>query len=264
MTAGLKILESPLLADQPGVSHGFFTRHGGVSRGLYDSLNIGSGSGDEAGAVVENRRRVAAAFDVEASALTTCFQVHSSRVSVTPSPWGHERPRSDGVVTTRHGVLCGALSADCAPVLIADGRAGVVAAIHAGWRGALEGVVGAAVSAMIEQGATAHRMVACVGPCIGRDSYEVGADFLAQFVSRDPAYERFFSPGAAADKRQFDLPRFVLARLAAAGVGSSEWIGRDTCAEEDDFFSYRRAFRRGEPDYGRSLSVIAIDRPASV
>ncbi|MDB5482658.1 MAG: hypothetical protein JWO83_3711 [Caulobacteraceae bacterium] len=252
------ILSSPLLASVAGVGHAFFTRRGGVSRGLYESLNVGLGSRDDAVAVRENRRRAAAALGVASEALATCYQVHSATVKIAASPWGSDRPQGDAVVTARQGLVCGALAADCAPVLIADGPARLVAAVHAGWRGALAGVVEAAVAAMVERGGSPDRMVAAVGPCIARESYEVGMDFMAQFAACDHSYRRFFSPGATPEKRQFDLPGFVVSRLAAAGVGSSEWIGRDTCAEEDEFFSNRRAFRRGEADYGRLLSAIVL------
>jgi YfiH family protein len=257
---GPPILRSAVLTATAGVSHGFFTRHGGVSRGIYESLNVGLGSGDDAGDVTENRRRAAEALGVSAGALTTCYQVHSAEISIAASPWGNDRPRADGVATSTAGVLCGALAADCAPVLIADAEAGVVTAVHAGWRGALAGVVEAAIEAMIGLGAAPRRMTAAIGPCIGPRSYEVGLEFMAQFEARDVGYLRFFSPGAAPDRRQFDLPEFVLHRLEAAGVGASEWVGRDTCAEEDDFFSNRRAFKRGQTDYGRLLSVIVLDR----
>jgi YfiH family protein len=252
------ILRSPLLAAVPGVAHGFFTRRGGVSRGLYDSLNVGLGSRDAQGDVIENRRRAAAAFGVAPEALTTCHQVHSSQARVAREAWGPDRPEADGVVTASFGVLCGALAADCAPVLIADGQAGVVAAVHAGWRGALAGVIEAAVAAMTDLGAAPGHMVAAVGPCIGPASYEVGEEFMARFVASEAAFAAFFTAGETPDKRRFDLPAFVLRRLAAAGVARGEWIGRDTAAEADDFFSNRRAFRRGEADYGRQLSVIRL------
>jgi YfiH family protein len=257
------MLRSPLLSALPGVTHGFFTRRGGVSRGLYDSLNVGVGSDDDPAAVAENRRRVAAAFGCDPGSLATCHQIHSATVVVAgpePTPgWGPERPRGDGVVTRLTGLACGALAADCAPVLIADPRARVVAAAHAGWRGALDGVVQAAVTAMVGQGATPGAMTAAVGPCIGPASYEVGLEFLARFEARDPDNLRFFSDGVSADKRRFDLPGFVLGRLAAAGVGAAEWLGRDTCAEAAAFFSHRRAMREGEADYGRLISVIMLD-----
>ncbi len=253
-------LQSTILAGLSGVRHGFFTRQGGVSGGVYDSLNVGLGSGDVANDVLENRRRAAAAFDLPPDRLATCYQIHSATVRVAGGSWGADRPQADGVVTSRPGLLCGALAADCAPVLVADADAGVVAAIHAGWRGALSGVIEAAVAAMVDLGAVPAAMVAAIGPCIGQKSYEVGVDFQSLFEAKDPASRRRFAAGQTADKRQFDLPGFVLDRLQAAGVGASEWIGRDTCAEEDLFFSNRRAFRLGESDYGRLLSVIVLDR----
>ena len=251
-------LSSPLLSALPGVRHAFFTREGGVSTGIYASLNIGRGSKDEPADVEENRRRAAAWFGAEPGALLTCYQIHSATVLVADRPWGEARPEGDGVATANAGLVCGALAADCAPVLLADPSARVVAAAHAGWRGALGGVVERAVDAMTQLGAEPRRITAAVGPCIGPKSYEVGEDFLTAFVAKDPAHEAFFSPGAQPDKRQFDLPAFVLSRLAASGVGSAEWIGRDTYPEETLFYSNRRAVHRGDGDYGRLLSAIAL------
>ena len=253
------VIVSALLATVPGVRHGFFTRRGGVSVGVYDSLNVGLGSGDDPAAVIENRRRAAAAFGAPPEGLVTCYQTHSTSVRVAEGPWRDERPRADGLVTRRPGVLCGALAADCAPILIADGEAGVVAAVHAGWRGALGGVIEAAVAAAVGLGAAPGRMTAAVGPCIGPASYEVGEDFLATFLADSRDNARFFDKGAAPDRRRFDLPAFVLARLAGTGVARAEWVGHDTCAEADDFFSNRRTFHRGEADYGRLLSVIVLN-----
>lgn len=252
------LLTSPLLSALPGVAHGFFTRRGGVSAGVYDSLNVGVGSADDPAAVAENRARAAAAFGAAPEALTTCYQIHSAEVRPAAEAWGAARPQADGVVTARPGLLCGALAADCAPILIADPRARVVAAVHAGWRGALGGVIESAVAAACELGARREDMAAAVGPCIGPASYEVGADFQAAFEASAAAHARFFAPGRTADRRWFDLPAFVLDRLAAAGVGAAEWIGRDTCAEADEFFSNRRALHRGEADYGRLLSAIML------
>jgi len=252
------VLRSRLLDEVAGVRHAFFTRHGGVSTGLYDSLNVGRGSRDDPADVAENRRRAAALFGAPVEALNTCYQIHSALAVTAEDPWGDARPQADAVVTGRPGLVCGALAADCAPVLIADGRARVVAAVHAGWQGALTGVVQAAVLAMIDQGAAPERMVAAVGPCIAQASYEVGLEFLERFERGAPGASRFFAAGAALDKRQFDLPGFVLSRLAQAGVAQAEWIGADTCADED-FFSNRRAFKRGEGDYGRLLSAITLE-----
>jgi len=255
----LPTLASPLLAALPGVRHAFFTRQGGVSQGLYASLNVGVGSGDDPDRVAENRSRAAKALGGDATALVTCYQIHSATAAVADAPFGAERPWADAVVTRTPGLVCGALAADCAPVLIAEPRARIVAAVHAGWRGALAGVVGAAVDAMVALGADPARMSAAVGPCIGPASYEVGLDFLDAFLAADPACARFFVPGARPDKRLFDLPAYVLSRLAAAGVASAEWIGRDTLAEPDWFFSNRRAVHRGERDYGRLLSAISLE-----
>jgi YfiH family protein len=252
-------LTSALLADLPGVRHAFFTRQGGVSQGLFDSLNVGVGSGDDPARVAENRRRAAAALGADVSALATCYQIHSAVAVVAEAPFGEPRPQADAVVTRTPGLICGALAADCAPVLLADPEARVVAAVHAGWRGALAGVVGAAVDAMTTLGAKPSRISAAVGPCIGPASYEVGLEFLQTFAAADPANQRVFAAGARPEKRLFDLPAYVLSRLDEAGVGRAEWIGRDTLTEADWFFSNRRAVHRGESDYGRLLSAISLD-----
>ena len=254
----MNVLTSPLL-DLPGVRHGFFTRQGGVSTGIYESLNVGRGSSDEPDDVAENRRRAAGHLGLPVGALSTCYQIHSATALVADRPWGDERPQGDAVVTAAAGILCGALAADCAPILIADPQARVVAAAHAGWKGALTGIAEATVSAMAGLGAEPSRLVAVVGPCIGPASYEVGLEFLERFLAADPDHHRFFAPGESPEKRMFDLPGFVVSRLRAAGVGTAAWIGRDTCAEEDLFFSNRRAFKRGESDFGRLLSAISLD-----
>ncbi|MDP3489488.1 MAG: peptidoglycan editing factor PgeF [Phenylobacterium sp.] len=256
-TAALPVITSPLLT-QAGVSHAFFTRQGGASAGLYASLNVGPGSADSPEDVSENRRRTAAHFGLPHEALNTCHQVHSARAEIAERSWGAARPEADGVVTATPGLICGALAADCAPILLADPEGRVVAAAHAGWKGALSGIVADTVAQMERLGARRDRILAAVGPCIGPASYEVGLEFLDRFVEADAAHGRFFRPGAAPDKRQFDLPAFVLAQLAAAGVEQREWVGRDTCAEADHFFSNRRAFQRGEEDYGRLLSAIVL------
>lgn len=250
----LPVLTSPLL-DLPGVRHAYFTRQGGVSQGIYASLNVGVGSKDDPAAVIENRRRAAAHLGGE---LVTAYQVHSATAHVADRPWPGPPPEGDAVVTATPGVVCGALSADCAPILLADAEARVVGAAHAGWKGALTGVAEDAIAKMESLGARRGRIVAAIGPCIGPDSYEVGLEYLGRFTDVDPSYERFFAAGAGPDKRQFDLPAFVLHRLRAAGIERCEWIGRDTCAEPELFFSNRRAFKLGEPDYGRLLSAIAL------
>ncbi len=251
----LPVLTSRRL-DVPGVRHAFFTRNGGVSQGIYASLNVGLGSNDDQDAVIENRRRCAAHFG--ADEIITAHQIHSATALVADGPWPAGPPQADGVVAAAPGVVCGALAADCAPVLLADPQARVVAACHAGWKGALTGVVEATVARMESLGADRNRLRAAVGPCIGPKSYEVGVEFLERFLHFDPAYGAFFAPAAAPEKRMFDLPAFVLARLAAAGVEGAEWVGHDTCAEAADYFSNRRAFKTGEPDYGRLLSAIVL------
>jgi YfiH family protein len=250
------VLTSPLL-ELAGVRHAFFTRQGGVSEGIYAGLNVGLGSNDDPAAVRENRRRAAAWFGQ--AELVTCYQVHSATAVAADGPWPGGAPEADAVATATPGVVCGALAADCAPVLLADAEARVVAAAHAGWKGALGGVVEAAVRRMEALGARRARLRAAVGPCIGPTSYEVGLEFLERFEAADPAHARFFAAGASPGKRLFDLPGFVLSRLEAAGVAACEWIGRDTCAEAELFFSNRRAFKAAEPDYGRLLSAIMLE-----
>lgn len=256
--SALPVLTAPALDALPGIRHAFFTRQGGVSTGLYASLNVGRGSKDDPAAVAENRVRAAGYFGVGVDRLLTCYQIHSTIALPADAPWGAAKHEADGVVTRTPGLVCGALAADCAPVLFADPEARVVAACHAGWRGALGGIVQSTVDRMVEQGAERSRIVAAVGPCIGPDSYEVGLDFLQSFQAGAPDAERFFRPGVSAEKRMFDLPGFVVDRLTQAGVGHASWIGHDTCAEEAFFFSNRRAVRRAEGDYGRLLSAIML------
>jgi len=251
-------VQSTLLSEIAGLRHGFFTRQGGVSTGLYSSLNVGFGSGDAEAAVRENRTRVAGWFGKGFDDLATVYQIHSAIAHPTQAK-SAKPPQGDAMVTARPGLVLGVLSADCAPVLIADPEAGIVAAAHAGWRGALGGVVASAVDGMVAQGADRGRLVAAVGPCIGQASYEVGPEFLAAFTAEDARFDRFFAASAEPGKRQFDLPGFVLHRLEQAGVAKAEWTGHDTCADGDLFFSNRRAFRTGEADYGRLISAIMIE-----
>jgi len=256
-------LHSPLLLKALGVRHAFFTRRGGVSQGIYASLNVGEGSDDDGAAVVTNRRRVLEWFRPDVGALTRIYQIHSATAKVVTtfgSEPGEPKWEGDALVTALPQMACSILTADCAPVLIADPLARVVAAAHAGWRGALDGIVESTIEKMCELGASPERMVAAIGPCIGPGSYEVGMEFVERFEAAAPANLRFFAPGQDAQKRLFDLPAYVLDRLAEAGVTNAEWIGRDTCAEEDEFFSNRRAFLRGEPDYGRLMSAIMLTK----
>ena len=253
----VKPITHPLL-EKAGVRHGFFTRAGGVSTGLFEGLNTGLGSSDDPAAVAENRRRVAAALGGGPDDLAACYQIHSSLTRVATGPWAGDRPEGDAVVTATTGAIPAVLTADCAPVLLADAEARVVGAVHAGWKGALGGVVHSAVTAMVSLGAQPGRIVAVVGPCIAQASYEVGVDFQERFEHHDPGAGRFFGEGAAADKRMFDLPGFVLWRLEQAGVGEAAWTGHDTCEDEAAFYSNRRAFQRGEPDFGRLMSAITL------
>ncbi|HEX9463244.1 MAG TPA: peptidoglycan editing factor PgeF [Alphaproteobacteria bacterium] len=242
-----------------GVRHGFFSREGGVSEGLYASLNCGLGSGDKAENVLANRARAAGEIDIDPDSLITCYQVHSAEVVRVEAPWTRDRlPKADAMVTRQRGIALGILTADCAPILLADGQARIIGAAHAGWRGALGGVIGATVAAMVELGAEAKRIVAGIGPCIAQRSYEVGPEFPAPFLAANPANSVLFAPCAANGKYLFDLRGFVAGELGRAGVSQVYDLPHDTCREER-FFSYRRACQRGEKDYGRALSAIALE-----
>lgn len=240
-----------------GVRHGFLGRRGGVSQGVHAGLNVGSGSADEAAAIAANRALAVAAV-APGAALVTLYQIHSAEVVTVSAPIAEaERPRADALVTRTPGLLLGILTADCAPVLLADRDAGVVGAAHAGWKGAFAGVCEATVAAMVALGADRGRIAAAIGPCIARASYEVDEGFCARFAADDPASERFFSPGRAGHY-QFDLEGYVAARLAAAGVSRIAALGLDTYADDARFFSYRRATHRGESSYGRQISLIGL------
>jgi hypothetical protein len=240
-----------------GVPHGFLGRRGGVSTGVVAGLNVGLGSQDDRAAIAENRRRAVAAV-LPGAALVTLHQVHSAEAVAVAAPFPDAgRPHADALVTDRPGLALGILTADCAPVLLADRLAGVVGAAHAGWKGALGGVCANVVAAMEALGARRERIAAAVGPCIARQSYEVDTAFLARFEAADPANERFFRPGRPGH-HQFDLEAYVGARLAAAGLGRVELMGIDTYANAGDYFSFRRATHCGEPDYGRQMSLIGI------
>ena len=239
-----------------GVAHGFLGRRGGVSTGICAGLNVGLGSSDDRSYILENRRRAVAAVAPGAQ-LVTLHQVHSPDSVYVAAPFADEaRPRADSMVADRPGLVLGILTADCAPVLLADRDAGIVAAAHAGWKGALGGVIESTVGEMERRGASRGRIAAAVGPCIARKSYEVDDAFLRRFAEADPEHERFFGLGRAGH-HQFDLEGFVLARLAAAGLSRIEALGEDTYSQPGRFFSYRRSTHLGEADYGRQLSLIA-------
>ena len=240
------------------VPHGFLGRGGGVSTGILAGLNVGLGSGDDRGAIAENRRRAVDAV-LAGAALVTVHQVHSADVAIATEPFADDaRPHVDALVTDRPGLLLGILTADCVPGLLADAEAGVIGAAHAGWKGALHGVTDATVAAMEELGARRDRIAAATGPCIARASYEVDDAFARRFEEADPANERFFLFAGKPGHQQFDIEAYVAARLAAAGVGRIETLGLDTYADPDRFFSFRRATHRGESDYGREISLIGL------
>jgi polyphenol oxidase len=242
----------------PGIAHGFFTREGGVSGGIYASLNCGGGSGDDPDAVAENRARAAAALGLGRDALATNHQVHGTDVVAVDRAWRRaDRPRADAMVSKTRGVALGILTADCVPVLFADPEAGIVGAAHAGWRGALSGVLDATLRAMVTLGARPERVRAGFGPAIAQASYEVGPEFPAPFLAQDHGHERFFV-ALANGKFRFDLPGYVRARLQGLGLAVVESTGGDTAADAARFFSYRRSRLAGEPDYGRLLSAIAL------
>lgn len=255
------MIQATSLADLDGVQHRFFTRHGGVSSGLYSSLNCGYGSADPPENVRENRRRVAAQFDRAEPDLLTLHQIHSTEVlTVGDDRWASPgAPKADGLVTDRPDVVLGVLAADCAPVLLADPAGGVIGAAHAGWRGALAGVVDATIVAMERLGARRDRLQAAVGPCIGGRSYEVGPEFPAPFLAQDPANAAFFRDAPRAGHFLFDLAGYLVHRIGLAGVAATA-TGHDTLAADRDFFSYRRNTLQGERDYGRGLSAIALRR----
>jgi polyphenol oxidase len=253
VTVSLEILTSPLLQ---GVRHGFFTRRGGASSGIFEGLNCGGGSSDQAEIVAMNRRRAAEALEVAADSLVTVHQVHSARAVTLEAP-PTEPVRADAIVTATPGLAIAVLTADCQPILLADREAGVVAAAHTGWRGALDGIVEAAVEEMERAGAERGRIHAAIGPSISQAAYEVGQEFLERFCDDDATNARFFINGADG-KYLFDLPGYGLKRLRDAGVAEAEWTRHCTYGDATRFYSYRRSVHRGEADYGRLLSAIRL------
>jgi YfiH family protein len=255
----MTMLQSAALSALGGIRHAFFTRDGGVSDGIYASLNGGVGSDDAAAQVAENRARMAAALGVAPDCLLTAHQIHSPDVVTIERPWAPaERPRADAIVTRTSGLAIGVTTADCGPVLLADAAAGVIGAAHAGWRGAATGVLEATIAAMERCGADRARMVAALGPMIRQPNYEVGPEFVTRFTADDGANERFFRPSPRKDHALFDLPGYIAARLAGAGVRRVEDLGHCTYADAARFFSYRRSTHRAEKDYGRHINAIAL------
>ena len=257
----LPVIEASTLADVNVSRHAFFTREGGVSGGLYQSLNCGYGSDDDQANVTENRRRICNTLDLPAAALVTPYQIHGTNVVVVEKPWSHEvAPKADGLVTNTPGVALGILTADCAPVLFSDHDGGIIGACHAGWRGALDGIIDATLTAMDGLGAKRSQISAAIGPCIAQSSYQVGPEFREQFLAVDQNYDAYFN-GDDDNRYRFDLPGFVLDRLKAAGISDACWVGMDTCDVEQPFFSYRHSTHKKESDFGRGLSAITLSEP---
>jgi polyphenol oxidase len=253
------MLKARALSDLPSIHHAFFTREGGVSNGLYASLNGGVGSNDQPESVAENRARMATALSVAPARLITAYQVHSPDVVVAEEPWSEsERPRADGIVTRVTGLAIGISTADCGPVLFADSEAHVIGAAHAGWRGALSGVLEATIAAMEKLGAKRARTVAALGPTISQPNYEVGPDLVDRFIAADRNNMRFFVPAGREGHAQFDLPGYITARLSRAGLSNVDNLGHCTYADPTRFYSYRRSTHRAEPDYGRHVNAIAL------
>lgn len=240
-----------------GIPHGFLGRRGGVSTGAVAGLNVGLGSGDDAAAVGENRARAGAAV-LRGAPIVACYQIHSPDCVIVAAPWSDaDRPHADALVTDRPGLLLGVVTADCAPVLLADRAAGVIGAAHAGWKGAIAGVTDRTIAAMVALGARRERIVAAIGPTIAQASYEVDPAFRARFLADDPVNTRFFACGRP-DHWQFDLPAYVASRLTAAGIGHVEDLALDTYSAPDRFYSFRRATHRGEAAYGRQFALIGL------
>jgi hypothetical protein len=253
------MLQAASLAKFPAIRHGFFTRSGGVSQGVYGTLNGGVGSHDDPAKIEENRTRMAGALGVAPDRLITAYQIHSPDVVVAERPWtAAERPRADAIVTRTPGLAIGVSTADCAPLLFADEQARVIGAAHAGWRGALGGVIEATVTAMETLGAARGRIAAALGPAIRQPNYEVGPEFVERFVAADTANARFFTPSKRAGHAMFDLASYIASRIQRAGVVNFEDLGLCTYAEPERFFSYRRMTLLGEADYGRHINAIAL------
>jgi hypothetical protein len=254
------MLQAVQLGKLARIRHGFFTRGGGVSQGVYASLNGGVGSNDEPGSVNENRARMAAALGVAPDHLLTAYQIHSPDVVVADKPWDKEnRPRADAIVTRTPRLAIGVSTADCGPLLFADNKARVIGAAHAGWRGAFTGVIEAGIATMEKLGADRSRIVAALGPTIRQPNYEVGPEFVERFLAADHDNSRFFAPSRRDGHAMFDLPGYIGARMQRAGIVQFEDLGFCNYADPDRFFSYRRTTKNGEPDYGRHVNAIALE-----
>lgn len=254
-----RMLQAPSLARLDRIRHAFFTREGGVSQGLYATLNGGVGSNDAPDHVAENRARMAGLLGVSPDRLLSLYQIHSPEVVVAENPWARDqRPRADAVVTRIPRLAIGVSTADCGPLLFADAQAGVIGAAHAGWRGAFTGVIEATIAAMEKLGADRDRIAAALGPTIRQANYEVGPEFAERFLAADPANAQFFSASDRADYAMFDLGGYIAARVQRAGIVNFEDLGHCTYADPDRFYSFRRSTHRSEPDYGRHINAIAL------
>ena len=251
-------IEAPELASHPNIRHAFFTRQGGVSEGIYASLNGGLGSSDDPVRVRENRRLMAETMGVRTDALVSVHQIHSPDAVRVDAPWPGERPKADGMATDVAKIALAITTADCGPILFADPKGGIIGAAHAGWRGALTGVLESTIAAMERIGARRSRIVAVLGPTISQAAYEVGPEMKAKFLESDSAARRFFRPSDRREHAMFDLPGFIRARLEAARIGEFADLGLCTYCDEERFFSYRRTTHGSEPDYGRLISAIAL------
>jgi YfiH family protein len=253
------MLQSQSLGRLEGIRHGFFTREGGVSDGIYASLNGGIGSKDDQALVAENRARMARALDVAPERFIGCYQIHSPEVVIAERPWTHaDRPKADAIVTNVPDLAIGVSTADCGPLLFADQDARVIGAAHAGWRGAITGVIEATVAAMEKLGAERSRITAALGPLIRQQNYEVSQSFVDEFLRDDESHARFFSPAGRAGHAMFDLPAFVEQRIRQSGIGAFEDLRLCTYADPERFYSYRRSVHRAEPDYGRHINAIVL------
>ena len=255
------MVEAEALSRIPEIRHGFFERNGGASKGLYASLNCGLGSDDNKELVLQNRSQVASRLNLTAEQLTNVHQYHSPDIVTVSEPWDvADAPKADGMVTNVSNIGLGILTADCAPVLFADQKAGVIGAAHAGWRGAVAGVTDNIITAMENLGADRSSITAVIGPTISRTAYEVGPEFFATFIEQDESHTQFFIPSTRDDHHMFDLPGYVIQRLQRANLASVSWVEMCTYAQEDKFFSYRRATHNKEKDYGRQISVITLNQ----
>jgi YfiH family protein len=252
------LLKAITLSAQSGIQHGFFTREGGVSDGIYASLNGGTGSNDDRERVIENRKRMAAALGCTPDNFLTAYQIHSPEVVVADTPWPQDqRPKADAIVTKTKNLAIGIATADCGPVLLADAQAGVIGAAHAGWRGALTGVIEAAIAAMEKLGAQKKNIVGALGPTISQRNYEVGQELVDRFVAENAVNAKFFAPSVRAGHSMFDLPGYIGSRFARAGVAFED-LALCTYADPARFYSYRRTTHRGEADYGRHINSIVL------